>query len=384
MKIKKMYVENLNEQITTTVNFNETINILTGANGSGKTTFLKACWYLYSGNLTNLFLEINFSKIILETDILTVTVICDDYKSEDPIFSIKIIKNTNFVTIFPETVSETLTGTIDEIREKMWRYSIVISLEHNSLYFPTFRRVEGGYTQSSRKLRSKRNNNSVANTNSEADTDELTKALKATSYALTEFENKFICSMSTEDVEKLVSDTKSKMDTKQKEAYEILAENISSSIKTWKLQGELEPDSAAYLRDIFEQVTSVEKNRDQIVKPMELLNKQVEEYFPNRTIKLKNKNLGKGSNEISADLLSAGEKQLLSFLCYSAFYTNLIFMVDEPELSLHLDWQRKLISSLTELGSSNQFFFVTHSPAIYTKFSDFEISFDDLLATSID
>ena len=111
---------------------------------------------------------------------------------------------------------------------------------------------------------------------------------------------------------------------------------------------------------------------------MRLLDAEISQYFPGRSIKINDVKLGTGEEEISASALSAGEKQLLSFLSYAAFFEKNIFIVDEPELSLHLDWQRKLISSLAALGSTHQYFFVTHSPAIYTKFADYEVSLDQL------
>ena len=72
-------------------------------------------------------------------------------------------------------------------------------------------------------------------------------------------------------------------------------------------------------------------------------------------------------------MLSAGEQQMLSFLCYNAFYEDSIIFIDEPELSLHADWQRRLFPNLMKQQSSNQFVVATHSPFIYSKYEDKEI-----------
>lgn len=376
-----MLVEKLNQRITAEIPFNDSLNIITGSNGSGKTTFLKACWYLYSGNIGNALREINFQKMEIETDQLTLTVTCSDPNSEDPRFSIsfKPMGTLRFVAgDLVESIKEPLVGIWDEIKDQLWRYRFLIALNHDSLFFPTFRRVEGGFllgNKNERTVRTKR----TGLIGDAADDDELTKALRAASNALTEFDNKFVCSMSTSDVEKLVADTKAKMDSKQKEEYEVLAKTISRDIRQWQTAGETDATGAEYLRGILTNVTQVEKERDRIVEPMQKLNSEISQYFPNRSIKVNELTLGEGKESIAATSLSAGEKQLLSFLCYAAFYGDYVFMVDEPELSLHLDWQRKLISSLTSLGASHQYFFVTHSPAIYTKFADFEISFDGYL-----
>ena len=65
------------------------------------------------------------------------------------------------------------------------------------------------------------------------------------------------------------------------------------------------------------------------------------------------------------DVLSSGEKQLLLLFSNTirARTQATIFIVDEPELSLNVKWQRKLLESLLELvrGSSVQFVIATHS-----------------------
>ncbi len=64
---------------------------------------------------------------------------------------------------------------------------------------------------------------------------------------------------------------------------------------------------------------------------------------------------------------------MLSFICYNAFHKNSIVFIDEPELSLHVDWQRQLYPILKSQESGNQFIFATHSPFIYGKYPDKEV-----------
>ena len=68
---------------------------------------------------------------------------------------------------------------------------------------------------------------------------------------------------------------------------------------------------------------------------------------------------------------------MLSFLAYNAFYQDTIFIIDEPELSLHVDWQRILFPTLLKQNSSNQFIVATHSPFIYAKYPDKELTWVD-------
>lgn len=64
--------------------------------------------------------------------------------------------------------------------------------------------------------------------------------------------------------------------------------------------------------------------------------------------------------------LSSGERHLLSFL--TLFLINgkdrKIWMIDEPEISLHLEWQSKLLNVLTGFVPDAQIIVATHSPAI--------------------
>jgi predicted ATPase len=94
-------------------------------------------------------------------------------------------------------------------------------------------------------------------------------------------------------------------------------------------------------------------------------------------IKVGRLSLGDAAETINSDALSAGEKQMLSFLCYNAFYREAVIFIDEPELSLHVDWQRQLFPTLFNQRKSNQFIIATHSPFIYSKYPDKEIQLAD-------
>ncbi|MCP4521777.1 MAG: ATP-binding protein [Cytophagales bacterium] len=64
--------------------------------------------------------------------------------------------------------------------------------------------------------------------------------------------------------------------------------------------------------------------------------------------------------------LSSGEKQLLIILLTVLIQDNKasIMLMDEPEVSLHIDWQKKLIGYIRELNLNAQLIMVTHSPGL--------------------
>ena len=45
-----------------------------------------------------------------------------------------------------------------------------------------------------------------------------------------------------------------------------------------------------------------------------------------------------------------------------------IFIADEPELSLHIEWQEKLLSAIISLNNNVQLIVATHSPEIVSEF----------------
>ncbi len=70
--------------------------------------------------------------------------------------------------------------------------------------------------------------------------------------------------------------------------------------------------------------------------------------------------------ELTAYQLSSGEKQMLVILLtvlVEDFQPYVLFM-DEPEVSLHVDWQEQLIDLILKLNPNVQIILTTHSPAM--------------------
>lgn len=64
--------------------------------------------------------------------------------------------------------------------------------------------------------------------------------------------------------------------------------------------------------------------------------------------------------------LSSGEKQMLVILLTVLVQNNehYVLFMDEPEASLHIEWQQKLIAMIRELNPNVQIILTTHSPAL--------------------
>ena len=75
----------------------------------------------------------------------------------------------------------------------------------------------------------------------------------------------------------------------------------------------------------------------------------------------------------SLDKLSSGERHLLTFLTLFLIIGRGrdFFIIDEPEISMNMKWQRKLLSLLNELSPNSQIIVATHSPDIASRNSNY-------------
>lgn len=345
--IQKLIVNGLNgNDKNIEMVFNEDINLFTGKNGCGKTTVLKILWFIQSGHLENLIAEIEFKSIQCEfTD--------DSNKS----FSIVISKDNDSFTIKGLRKTLIKIDRKDMVHIVRRRMSIPTLFDDDippyyrnttSIFFPTFRRIEGGFgIEDLRRF----------------DTNIMSEISERLSFP----NHRFVASISTEDISDLVNaeyaQRSERINKQQQEKYRA----IESLIKKGH------PDNNMLL----EYVKEGEDLRTELLKPFNVLGHLTESIFKDKGIFLKNLTLGDVEHAIDSDKLSSGEKQMLSFLCYNTFKKDCCVFIDEPELSLHPDWQRRLISTLVEQGNNNQYFISTHSPFIYSKYPDKEIILDE-------
>lgn len=70
------------------------------------------------------------------------------------------------------------------------------------------------------------------------------------------------------------------------------------------------------------------------------------------------------NEEIPIESLSSGEKQLMRILLETLIAGKSPVLVDEPEISLHVDWQAALLEAMTYINPEAQLIIATHSPEI--------------------
>lgn len=73
----------------------------------------------------------------------------------------------------------------------------------------------------------------------------------------------------------------------------------------------------------------------------------------------------------SIQSLSSGERQIVTIIYASTHMSGQeVVLIDEPEISLHIDWQIKLLPSLSEQLNDKQIITCTHSPVIASGYEE--------------
>lgn len=120
----------------------------------------------------------------------------------------------------------------------------------------------------------------------------------------------------------------------------------------------------------------LEEDKERIFGSLRLYEKTVNSFFYNKSIKVDENGILKIKSsspfELNWHLLSSGEKQILILLTQALLRFNnpVVYIADEPELSLHVTWQEKLLKSVVMLGGQMQIIVATHSPDIVGNFQD--------------
>lgn len=361
MKLKYVEIDSLfGREGKIILNFQEDINILTGKNGAGKTNILKLIWYIISGNIDKAITEVHFRSCFIITT---------EYEVK-----VNLIKE-NFCNVVFKPNNGEVVNFIDYEDDELTvfaEHEANSQLENigSSVFLPTFRRIEGGFTLDNRQNLFNRR----------ATKNEIEEALDKLSKNLTNHRHLFVTSISSVDISNLLMKQYTQISEYSNEIQKSQAEKIIKSISSFSKEDNKKDElteAIKLIENIKTQIEFTEKLRNESMKPLLEVQKVVQKIFKKSGIEFTRKiTFGDAATAIKSNMLSAGEKQMLSFICYNAFYNNSIFFIDEPELSLHVDWQRRLFLTLSQQNPSNQFIITTHSPFIYSKYPEKEVCVD--------
>ena len=153
--------------------------------------------------------------------------------------------------------------------------------------------------------------------------------------------------------------------------------NYYNALMNWMMNSEQLNRTDRIIKYANEYSESIQKLKEPFTRFVEAVNvffseggKQIK-VEDSGEIKILIQNNKKKTNSIYE--LSSGEKQLIIILAHVAFYKKInqqsapIFIIDEPELSLHISWQEKFVDALLQANPDTQFILATHAPSIIAK-----------------
>ena len=336
------------------------LTIITGSNGTGKTTILKLMWYMISGHIRQAFAEIDFEEAELISTTGTVKLVKRKTRNSDrnPRDNTKIPAGTIVVDVFINGKDEGYVFRLMAIPFEELYYFLkeeAPASSTSSLFFPTFRRVEGGFSFGEK-------NESL----------KIIEGFRDFSKRMTHKNHRMVAFAEFDDVRLLVNEVSSDIATRLR-PYEDKFTTFLTSISNGTGKG-------IDTKQINIKLKELESKKEEFRRPLALLSTKIDEFFFEKSVRVTEEfKLGTHSNSVDIENLSAGEKNFLSFLVYGIGTPNGIMFIDEPELTLHMDWQRVLFPILLEIAPNTQFIVATHAATIYSNYPDRDIWLDNLI-----
>jgi hypothetical protein len=407
--------------------FDDSIKILIGENGIGKTQVLNLFYYTLTRNFFRLG-EFDFDKLILEfhqgnsIEILKSQIdeliqelydahpVVRDFIDQFGYSQLEMLKN-RFTQIkgnrrrllqvdfefnlkyrkFPISElfrffeqQEINDNNISNLFFRECDLKIKSGIEPSEImYFPTYRRVEEdlynlGYSD-----------DEIFNQENpliQFGMDDVQKRFDDIQNTIDRFLKEGFSEMSSEILSQLIEDDEDETDsdffqTIENNDVEILlsrvgnriVENKKAKIREILLNKEAKPKDSSlnfFLKKLIE-IYSSQKELDNSVKKFRdvcnqyLIDKKV--FYDESAIKIFIKS-DRNSSEIALSKLSSGEKQIISIfskIYLSESHKRFIVLFDEPELSLSILWQRTLLPDIVKSGKCDFLLAVTHSPFIF-------------------
>lgn len=431
MKIKRLKINKLHGHINYDVKFNENITFLYGDNGCGKTTLLNIITYIITGQIYKLF-SLYFDEIVLtykaenttKNQSISIKRIDDnikiDFSSETAILEQRIEYtsrasdefediNHTFFTKYP--ILEKIKNTFNYVYLPLNRNSS-LSIDDPFIFRGKkmakirYNRVKGKYDSSNVErtlfevealvsLAFNKANSTLSHINEEFSDSILKSFLDIEDIMNTDKVLKYMMSLNTSKIEEMKSayitvlKTLDKLDDisikKVNAFFESLKNDISISKKnnnTINIEYLFKLSEVSKISDIIDKAEEAEKAKKEAKRSIETflntVNKFVKNDITNKEIYIDEDgvvylktNVGK---PIGIQNMSSGEKQIVTFFAYLIFgleSTNQsIFIVDEPELSLHLKWQKQFVDSIIDVNSNVQLIFATHAPEMIGRHRD--------------
>lgn len=403
--IKSVSIKGLWDVKNISIIFNEDINILIGGNGSGKTTFLRIVESLLKVDLAAID-EIVFDEveIVIQRDEL-VSIHVQRFMEDlvTPLYRYVFLDGETidirysdarmmFRSRSSRSVYQHLKERLEEIAKVSWLS--INRLSENS------DRIERRLSDSPRtdvdlKLELLMNQIISYRLQLETKVNERTKKFNEDIVSLLLYNSSYDTLPKFNQIQKIQSYTKEDIVT---ELHKVFSYFGDPRIHTEEIQNHAEliihvvdklhnHDSSFTAEEMLSlslmtrtlailNLSAVyQADKAKILEPISTYLEIVSQYFKDKRIELNAstselvphiKLSGKKEKALEVNSLSSGEKQLLILLTETLLQQSqpFIFIADEPELSLHIEWQRNLVNSIRSLNPNAQVIFATHAPEI--------------------
>lgn len=178
-----------------------------------------------------------------------------------------------------------------------------------------------------------------------------------------------------DSISKLLTDHESQIgNTKPSPVFDRLLETVQFFDASTNLPQGIDKSLLELYRQFLQKRNSERRSAFQKSRDFEM---SINRFLDSKTLRIGNTQLlpRRGShvfvdtdrgNSYGLSALSSGERQILTML-FSASRTRFqsgIFLIDEPELSLHIDWQRIILLELEKQAPERQLIACTHSPEV--------------------
>lgn len=399
------------------VKFNPDINIFIGKNGTGKTTFLSIISSVLEVNISKLR-TLNFDNVqIILTDkehhtkTISVTKSSDGilYQISNQKFPIEFERRRN---ILDDGISErrfymrsSIRNIIEELNKVRILSTLTVSREEELLeYNERHREIENPIDKKLRATELKLCdmhrgwNREVQRIYEEFQRQMLLLMLYDPKYdslknidAISQFDTDNL-KKGLIEAYKRVNLSSANIDSKIAKHVERINDSIAARKKlspgvAWSADDALPLPLWARSLTIVQLLNDSEHRKDEIFKVYKTFQKEFLTFCQKDII------INAYNNEILLELdpftenkiylsqLSSGEKQLFILLAEAVLMNQhtVISITDEPELSLHIAWQRNLLSSIRKLNSNAQIIVATHSPEIAGGFPDKIIDMESIV-----
>lgn len=417
MKLKKLEIKSLYGIYDYNIDFNSDITFIYGKNGCGKTTVLNIIESIITGDLS-IFYEIKFGSIILQYESennienkIEINVKNSELKLSFENKDYFISKNSKFFNrdkkihnIWEDNDDSDYFSEEDKLLKKIKEIFNLIYLPLNRVNDKILLQDEYYERKYYRNLR-----RNEEDTISKVQNIIFYVISKINSEIVTEsnnFRNKVLKSLITPDYkyffENLEKNKKidireiknkyrglleklSMIDENEKKEYEEFFNNIIKSADKDKDKNKKIVKDIIIVNEIYKMQRLIELSEDLDHKQKEkmkkvntflnIMNTFLEKSDDSKKLIIDNKGqiffeTKYNSEKINIKYLSSGEKQLLilfTYLLNMEDETTGIFIVDEPEISLHMYWQKILAEKILEMKKNIQLIFATHSPEIIGK-----------------